>query len=140
MIPTTKYFKDWADSTGKTLRELKAIWEKTLKEVQFDEMYNPSKYTHLRSSDRGLSLEVANRMDALLAAPAEEPEMEPEVPVETEQLQELGDVTVPDLTEAPPAETTPDELPAPLAELDYEETLQPGAAPPETAGDVNRGE
>jgi hypothetical protein len=59
----TSYIKEMADKTGKTYRELQALWTKIEQEVEYDRMFDPNKYSHLSSLNGTISQEVQRRFE-----------------------------------------------------------------------------
>jgi len=100
----SSYIKRWADQSGKTYRELEALWKRTFDEVNYDEMFEPSKYERIAGGD--ISQEVQRKfeetlttgpekeqeeLDALMAVPAEE-----EFGLEAEADLDFGPESVPE--------------------------------------------
>ena len=53
--------RDMHEDTGKTMRELEWEWKKAERQVEFDRMNDPDKYSHLRKTDGTLAQEVARK-------------------------------------------------------------------------------
>lgn len=85
----TTYIKDTSDKTGKTYRELEALWAELTRDVENDRMMNPNEYSHLRKLDGTMAEEVKRRFEKTLFNPEPEPESElpqPELQQEDEEL------------------------------------------------------
>jgi len=65
----TSYIKRMADQTGKTYRDLESIWKKFEREVQNERMFNPNKFSHMRSTDGTIAQEIAKRFEDFLVNP-----------------------------------------------------------------------
>ena len=65
----TSYIKKLADQTGKTYRELETLWKKFEREVENERMFNPNKFSHLKSKDGSIAQEVARRFEEFLVNP-----------------------------------------------------------------------
>lgn len=81
----TTFIKETADKTGKTYRELEALWTELTRDVDNDRMMNPSQYSHLRKLDGTLAEEVKRRFEKTLFNPepeGEEPTEQPELQAE----------------------------------------------------------
>ena len=70
-VLNSHYIKKWADETGKTYRELQALWKRTMGEVEYDRMLDPAKYANLKGD---LSQEVQRRFEADLTGTQSTPE------------------------------------------------------------------
>lgn len=98
---TSLYISNLSNSTGKTYRELKSLWDKYNREVQYDVMYNPTKYINFGKND--LYTEVGRRMEEYLNNPSKEA-VDQIQEDETNQLsQEFGNEVESNL-EAPPVD------------------------------------
>jgi len=122
---TSLYISNLSNTTGKTYRELKSLWDKYNREVQYDVMYNPTKYINFGKTD--LYTEVGRRMEEYLNNPSKEATDQIQED-ETNQLsQEFGNEVESNL-ESPPEEVAPavDPSTEPVTE----------ELPPETPTDV----
>ena len=110
---TSLYISNLSNNTGKTYRELKSLWDKYTREVQYDVMYNPTKYINYGKND--LYTEVGRRLEEYLNNPTKETSDQIQEE-ETNQLsQEFGNEVETNL-ETPP-------------EVATEETVQPTESP-----------
>ena len=101
---TSLYISNLSTTSGKTYRELKSLWDKYNREVQYDVMYNPTKYINFGKTD--LYTEVGRRMEEYLNNPTKEANEQIQQD-ETNQLsQEFGNEVESNL-EATPEEVTP---------------------------------
>lgn len=65
----TSYIKRLADKTGKTYRELETLWKKMEREVDNERMFDPNKFSHLRSRDGSIAQEIARRFEKQVIDP-----------------------------------------------------------------------
>lgn len=65
----TSYIKRLADKTGKTYRELETLWKKMEREVDNERMFDPNKFSHLRSRDGSIAQEIARRFEEQVINP-----------------------------------------------------------------------
>jgi hypothetical protein len=84
----TSYIKNIADKTGKTYRELESLWDSFEREVEFDRMQSPYKYTNLKRVDGTLAEEVKRRFEAKLLNPESEVTEDMELEQDNEEFQE----------------------------------------------------
>ena len=101
---TSLYISTLSNTSGKTYRELKSLWDKYNREVQYDVMYNPTKYINFGKTD--LYTEVGRRMEEYLNNPNKEANEQIQQD-ETNQLsQEFGNEVESTLA-APPEDVAP---------------------------------
>lgn len=134
---TSLYISNLSNSTGKTYRELKSLWDKYNREVQYDVMYNPTKYINFGKND--LYTEIGRRLEEYLNNPSKETsdQMQAE---ETNQAEQQFGNEVENNLEAPmeqPTEEVPTEAPteAPIEGQNEEVPAEEGT-PTEETGDV----
>jgi len=84
----TSYIKRLSDQTGKTYRDLESLWKKFEREVENDRMFDPNKFSHMRSTNGSIAQEVARRFEEFLVNP---------LGVETEEQNEVVDEVKDDL-------------------------------------------
>lgn len=65
----TSYIKRMSDQTGKTYRDLEALWKKFEREVENARMFDPNKFSHMRSTDGTIAQEIARRFEEFLVNP-----------------------------------------------------------------------
>lgn len=143
----SKYIRDLADKTGISMRALEAEWKVAERQLDFDILMEPNKWSRLKTLDGTKAEEIARRVDQNTAAPenASEADQEilpgvegaPEVEVEVAgEVNESGPMVQQLNEEAPeaietPVETVPD-VQAPGAEAfsaEPEEKKEPPTKP-----------
>jgi len=101
----TKFIKDFAEKYDITYREAEAHWKKGVREVEFDIMNDPNKYSGLLLND-SKSEEIKRRMDTNIQEvdmgdePIEEldvDDLNEEPTLDDEQDTSLDDVTIEDI-------------------------------------------
>jgi hypothetical protein len=101
----TKFIKDFAEKYDITYREAEAHWKKGMREVEFDIMHDPNKYSGLLLND-SKSEEIKRRMDTNIQEvdmgdePIEEldvDDLNEEPTLDDEQDTSLDDVTIEDI-------------------------------------------
>lgn len=138
---TSLYISNLSNSTGKTYRELKSLWDKYNREVQYDVMYNPTKYINFGKND--LYTEVGRRLEEYLNNPSKETSDQVQAEETNQAEQQFGNEVETNLEvpqEAPieqPTEEVPAETPteAPV-EGQSEEVPPEEGTPTEETGDV----
>lgn len=100
----TSYIKRLADKTGKTYRDLESLWKKFEREVEHERMYDPNKFSHLKSKDGSIAQEIAKRFEDHLTFPEQteaEDQIEEITDAEEEVMaDEIGDEIADDTEEA----------------------------------------
>jgi hypothetical protein len=122
----TKYIRDLGEKTKIPLRTVEAEWKIAQKQLDFDTMMEPNKYTHLRKLDGTFAEEVARRVEKSIMQPENASEEEQQVvpgeePIEGQPPQEalnsdLNKVAPETSKEEPPVEqienSNPQDLPS----------------------------
>lgn len=75
----SKFVKDLSDKTQISIRQLEAEWKIAQKQVSFDILMEPAKYSHLKVLDGTLAEEIARRVEANVTNPQEAGEETKEV-------------------------------------------------------------
>lgn len=139
---TSLYISNLSNSTGKTYRELKSLWDKYNREVQYDVMYNPTKYINFGKND--LYTEVGRRLEEYLNNPSKETSDQLQAEETNQAEQQFGNEVENNLEvsqEAPmeqPTEEVPNEMP--IEEQNKEVPPEEGTATEETSDVVDTDE
>jgi hypothetical protein len=102
---TSSYIVNLSNTSGKTYRELKSLWDKYNREVQYDVMYNPTKYINFGKTD--LYTEIGRRLEDYLTNPNKEAKEELQNQEVGEAEQQFGNDIEQDL-ENPTADIAPE--------------------------------
>lgn len=86
----TSYIKRLADKTGKTYRELETLWKKMEREVENERMFDPNKFSHLRSRDGSIAQEIARRFEKQVIDPMDAKSEEAEENLAAEENEEFA--------------------------------------------------
>lgn len=121
----SKYIRDLADKTGISMRALEAEWKVAERQLDFDILMEPNKWSRLRVLDGTKSEEIARRVDQNTAAPENASEAEKEILPGVEDEGATEEALVGEVNEI-----------GPMAEQLKEETPLPSEVPVEEVPDV----
>lgn len=131
----TSYIKRLADKTGKTYRDLESLWKKFEREVENDRMFNPNKFSHMRTIDGTMAQEIARRFEQFLADPlgVESEQQEKAVDTVEDELlaNEIETKMEDDISSELEELTDDDEITVETNDVDVDETEVEAEAEPE---------
>jgi len=134
---TSLYISNLSNTTGKTYRELKSLWDKYNREVEYDVMYNPTKYINFGKTD--LYSEVGRRLEEYLNNPSKETSDQVQAEETNQAEQEFGNEIETNLEvpqEAPVEQSTEEAPPEAPVEGQNEEVPTEEGTPTEETGDI----
>lgn len=130
----SKFIKDLGDKTGIPLRTIEAEWKVAERQLNFDVMMEPNKYSHLKRMNGTMAEEIARRVEKTI--------INPQNATDSEKQVVPGDESVPvenpteELEQVPEGDTEPDLSPPEGSEDKFDaESVPEGELPQDTLPD-----